>query len=68
MNITLQSNRFTRNSTRVVNQACNSRSRELYNQRMTAETPEAREARLAIRRVTDRARRDAETPEARARS
>ena len=47
------------------NQACNSRSRELYNQRMTAETPEAREARLARRRVTYRARRDAETPERR---
>ena len=46
------------------NQACNSRSRELYNQRMTAETPEAREARLA-RRVTYRACRDTETPEAR---
>ena len=47
------------------NQACNSRSRELYNQRMTAETPEAREARLARRRVTYRACRDAETPEGR---
>uniref|UniRef100_A0A1X7TLA7 IBB domain-containing protein n=1 Tax=Amphimedon queenslandica TaxID=400682 RepID=A0A1X7TLA7_AMPQE len=45
--------------------AHNSHRRELYRQRMAAETPEAREARLDRRRVTDRARRDAKTPEAR---
>ena len=46
-------------------EARNSCCRKLYRQRMAAETPEAREARLARRRVTDGARREAETPEAR---
>ena len=46
-------------------EAHNRRCRKLYSQRMAAETPEAREERLAIRRVKDQAHRDAETPEAR---
>ena len=46
-------------------EARNRRRKELYSQRMAAETPEAREERLAIRRVRDQAHRDAETPEAR---
>uniref|UniRef100_A0A1X7U9F3 Uncharacterized protein n=1 Tax=Amphimedon queenslandica TaxID=400682 RepID=A0A1X7U9F3_AMPQE len=42
-------------------EARKSHRRELYSQRMAAETPEVREARLAMRRVAARVHRDAET-------